>query len=61
MSEFLMADLWARSFQKVKNLQESRKASQRWNADRWRKIRETKNLRNLRSVQFSSVQSLSRV
>ena len=55
VSEFLMADLWARSFQKVKNLQESRKASQRWNADRWRKIRETKNLRNLRSVQFSSV------
>ena len=53
VSEFLMADLWVRSFQKVKNLQESRKASQRWNADRWRKIRKTKNLRNLSLVQFS--------
>ena len=53
VSEFLMADPWVRSFQKVKNLQESRKASQRWNADRWRKIRETKNLRNLSLVQFS--------
>ena len=48
-----MEDLWARSFQKVKSLQESRKASQRWNMDRWRKIRQTKNLRNLSSVQFS--------
>ena len=56
VSELLMEDLWAGRFQKVRSLQESRKASQRWNVDRWRKIRETRNLRNL-----SSVQSLSHV
>ena len=56
VSELLMEDLWAGRFQKVRSLQESRKASQRWNVYRWRKIRETRNLRNL-----SSVQSLSHV
>lgn len=48
VSEPLMEDLGVVGFpERQEGPQESRKASQRWNMDKWRKIRETRNLNNI--------------
>lgn len=45
VSELSMEDVEVVGFpERREGLQESRKASQRWNMDKWRKIRETRNL-----------------
>ena len=48
VSELSTEDLGVVGFpERQEGLQESRKASQRRNMDKWRKIRETRNLKNL--------------
>lgn len=48
VSELSMEDLEVVRFpERQEGLQESRKTSQRWNMDKWRKIRETRNLNDV--------------